>query len=212
MQRPSKLNSRMNARTHQNNRITNRSTPTASRRVNSSLVRRKMMKRRVCEIFILVFVFILFGTGLVAAADKKEISASATAERSSDGTISSRPATTAEIEDLEQSWKRFKEVDRKYPGPQIPKNAKLFRVTTVDNNGSITLENGQRIRLEGMKCSPETPDYLRRLLMGDMDRVVYILSSTNNNSPAGAYIWHASLSMMNDPEMKKFITGPSILL
>ena len=163
----------------------------------------KNMKRRVCEIFILVFVFILFGTGLVAAADKKEVSASATAERSSDGTISSRPATTAEIEDLEQSWKRLKEIDRKYPGPQIPKNAKLFRVTTVDNNGSITLEDGQRIRLEGMKCSPETPDYLRRLLMGDMDRVVYVLSSTSKDNPAGAYVWHASLSMMNDPEMKK---------
>jgi hypothetical protein len=167
-----------------------------------------MMKRRVCVIFILVFVFIVFGTGIVAAADKKEVSASATAERSSDGTIVSRPATTAEIEDLHQFRNRLKEIDRKYPGPQILKNAKLFRVTSVDNNGIITLEDGQRIRLEGMKCSPETPDYLRRLLLGDMDRVVYILSSTSSDSPA-AYIWHASLSLMNDPEMKKFVTGPS---
>ncbi len=167
------------------------------------------MKRRVCKIFSLVFVFISFGTGIVAAADKKEVSSSATAERSSDGTITSRPATTAEIEDLEQSWKRLKEIDRKYPGPQVPKNAKLLRVTSIDNNGNITLEDGQRIRLEGMKCSSETPEYLRRLLMGDMDRVAYILSSTSNDNPASAYIWHASLSMMNDPEMKKFITGPS---
>jgi hypothetical protein len=167
------------------------------------------MKRRVCKIFILIFVFILFGTCIVAAADKKEVSASATAERSSDGTISSRPATTAEIEDLHQFGKRLKEIDRKYPGPQIPKNSKLFRVTSVDNNGNITLENGQRIRLEGMKCSSETPDYLRRLLLGDMDRVVYVLSSTSKDNPAGAYIWHASLSMMKDPEMKKYITSPS---
>lgn len=167
------------------------------------------MKRRVCIIFILVFVSTLIGTSIVAAADKNEVSASATAERSPDGTITSRPATTAEIEDLEQSWKRLKEIDRKYPGPQVPKNAKLLRVTSVDNNGSITLENGQRIRLEGMKCSSETPDYLRRLLMGDMDRVAYILSSKSNDNPAGAYIWHANLSMMNDPEMKKLITGPS---
>jgi hypothetical protein len=167
------------------------------------------MKRRVYEIFILVFVFILFGTGVVAAADKKEVSASATAERSSDGTIVSRQATTAEIEDLHQFRNRLKEIDRKYPGPQIPKNAKLVRVTSVDNIGNITLEDGQRIRLEGMKCSHETPDYLRRLLMGDMDRVVYILSSRSKDNPAGAYIWHASLSMMNDPEMKKYITSPS---
>lgn len=167
------------------------------------------MKRRVYKIFILVFVFISFGTGIVAAADKKEVSASATAERSSDGTITSRPATTVEIEDLEQSWKRLKEIDRKYPGPQVPKNAKLLRVKSVDNNGNITLEDGLRIRLEGMKCSSETPEYLRRLLMGDMDRVAYILSSTRNDNPVSAYIWHASLSMTNDPEMKKFITGPS---
>lgn len=168
-----------------------------------------MINRQGCKSLFLFFVTILFSASLVAADDKAKVSGSAAAESSSDDTITSRPATPAEIEDLHQFGKRLKEIDSKYPGPQIPKNAKLLRVTSVDNNGNITLENGQRIRLEGMKCSPETPDYLRRLLMGDMDRVVYILSSTSNDNPAGAYIWHADLSLMNDPEMKKFITGPS---
>ncbi len=169
----------------------------------------KMITRQVYKMFISVIASILLGAGIVSAADKTQVSGSAAAERSPDGTITSRPATTAEVESLEQFSKRLKEIDRKYPGPEIPKNAKLFCVTAVDNNGIITLENGQRIRLEGMKCSHETPDYLRRLLMGDMDRVVYIRSSTNNDNPAGAYIWHVDLSLMNDPEMKKVITGPS---
>ena len=168
-----------------------------------------MINRQACKWFFSVFVAILFSASIVSADDKAKVSGSAAAERSSDGTISSRPATPAEIEDLHQFGNRLKKIDNKYPGPQIPKNAKLFRVTSVDNNGIIILENGQRIRLEGMKCSPETPDYLRKLLMGDKDRVAYILSSTSNDNPAGAYIWHASLSLMDDPEMKNFITGPS---
>ena len=133
----------------------------------------------------------------------------ATAEKHADGTITTRKPTSSEANSLDALRNHLKEIDRKYPGPQIPKNAQLFRVTSVDNSGNITLENGQRIRLEGMKCSPETPDYLRRLLMGDMDRVVYIISSKSNEVPAAAYIWHASLSLMNDPEMKKYITSPS---
>jgi hypothetical protein len=168
-----------------------------------------MITRQACKVIISVSVVILCSASIVSATDKAQVSGSATAERNSDGTITSRPATAAEIADLQRFGKRLKEIDRKYPGPQIPKNAKLLRVTSVDNNGNITLENGQRIRLEGMKCSPETPDYLRKLLMGDMDRVVYILSSASNANPAGAYIWHASLSLMNDPELKGSITGPS---
>jgi hypothetical protein len=169
-----------------------------------------MMNRQACKWFFSVFVAILFSASIVTADDKAKVSGSAAAERTSDGAISSRrPASPAEVEDLHQFGKLLKEIDSEYPGPQIPKNVKLFRVTSVDNNGIITLENGQRIRLEGIKCSPETPDYLRRLLMGDMDSIVYILSSTNSDNPAGAYIWHADLSLMNDPEMKKFITGPS---
>ncbi len=168
-----------------------------------------MINRQACKWFFSVFMAILFIASIVSADDKAKVSGSAAVERSFDGTISSRPATPAEVEDLHQFGKRLKEIDSKYPGPQIPKNAKLLRVTSVDKNGIITLENGQRIRLEGLKCSPETPDYLRRLLTGDMDRVVYILSSTNNDNPAGAYIWHADLSLMNAPEMKKIITGPS---
>ncbi len=168
-----------------------------------------MIIRHACKWFFSVFVAVVFSTGIVSADDKAKVSGSAAAERSSDGTISSRPATPEEIEDLHQLGRRLKEIDSKYPGPPIPKDAKLFRVTAVDNTGTITLENGQRIRLEGMKCSSETPDYLRRLLMGDLDRVAYIVSSKGQDSPASAYIWHASLSMMNDAEMKKFITGPS---
>ncbi len=168
-----------------------------------------MINRQALKISILFFVASLFGMSIAAADDRANISGSVAAERSSDGKITSRPATAAEVKSLEQFGKHLKEIDHKYPGPEIPKNAKLLRVTSVDNNGAITLENGKRIRFEGMKCSPETPGYLRSLLMGDMDRVVYILSSTSNDNPAGAYIWHASLSLMNDPEMEKFIASPS---
>lgn len=168
-----------------------------------------MITRQARIILNSITVVIFFTISLAVADERVTVSGSAVAERHADGTITSRKPTSSEIIALEVSRNNLKEIDCKYPGPEIPKNAKLFQVISIDNKGTITLENGQRIRLEGMKCSPETPDYLRRLLMGDMDRVVYILSSSQKDDPAAAYIWYASLSLMNDPEMKEFITGPS---
>jgi len=167
------------------------------------------MKYYLLKILSLIITVTSFCIAIATADDRVTVSGSATAEKHADGTITSRNPTSSEANSLDALRSHLKEIDRKYPGPQIPKNAQLFRVTSVDKSGNITLENGQQIRLEGMKCSPETPDYLRRLLTGDMDRITYVLSSTSKDNPAGAYIWHASLSMMNDPEMKKYITSPS---
>jgi hypothetical protein len=168
-----------------------------------------MMKRRVCKIFILIFVAILFGTAIIAAADKKEVSASATAERSSDGTIVTREATTSEINDLDNLHKKLKELDRKYPGPQIPKDSKYFKVTSVDNNGTISLEAGQKIQVEGIRCSSQGTYYIQKVLTGESDRVAFLASSSKKQNPVKAYVWHVDLSFMNDPKLKKYKMGPA---
>jgi len=82
-----------------------------------------------------------------------EISASAAAERRPDGTVITRKATKSEAEDLEQFRKNLDEIDRKYPGPQVPRNANSLKVRAVDDRGSITLENGQTVLMEGVKCN-----------------------------------------------------------
>lgn len=170
-----------------------------------------MTSKQAYKLFILLFVVSLV-VRIAFAGDVSQKSATAVAEKKCDGAIASQQATTTEIKRMEEFRIRLQEVDRKYPGPEMPKNAKLFRVISIDNNGIISLENGRRIRLEGMKCSSKTPDYLRGLLMGDMDRVIYKPSSAKSDDPSAAYIWHADLSLMNDPEMKKFIRSPSYSL
>jgi len=49
---------------------------------------------------------------------------------------------------------------------------------------------------------------LRKVLIGEYDRVAYIPSSSMQNT-IRAYIWHVDLSFMADPELKKFGIGPA---
>ena len=169
-----------------------------------------MLNMRTCKFLNILMMAVFFSMSIAFAEEKVTVSGSATAEKHPDGTVTTRKPTSSEINSLDDFRNKLKEIDRKYPGPEIPKTATLLKVTSVDDSGVISFENGQRIRMEGVnKCSPEVKIYLQKVLIGESDRAVYILSSSYNQIPAPAYVWHASLSMVNDPELKKYDLGPS---
>lgn len=161
------------------------------------------------EFTIILFLLAIVCGDVHTVVIAEEISASAAAERRPDGTITTRKATKSEVENLEQFRKSVDAIDYKYPGPQIPQNANTFKVKAVDDRGTITLENGQMVLMEGVTCSIPGTTYLRKLLAGEYDRVVYTPSSSGIQNPVRAYIWHVDLSLMTDPELKKFEFGPA---
>jgi hypothetical protein len=168
-----------------------------------------MNNRQKYMIIIMLFASIFIGSGVVVADNRATVSGSATAEIGSDGAVTTRDTTKEEITSLDKLRRNLNEIDQKYPGPQIPVNTKLLRVTAVDNSGNISLENGQQILLEGVRCPPQGITYLRRELIGESNRIVYTPSSSASQKPVRAYIWHANLSLMDDPELKKFKFGPA---
>ncbi len=123
-------------------------------------------------------------------------------------TVASRQLTSSEISDLNNFDKNLKEIDRKYPGPQMPKDAPLYKVLSVDNSGAIVLEDGQKLQMEGLVCSSQGVLYLQRFLTGESDRIAYVPSHSDDQNPTRAYIWHVTLTLMNDPELKKYGAGP----
>jgi len=158
--------------------------------------------------------FILFGCSEENKNDieTKTISASATAIRKSDGTVEVRDATESEIGQLDQDIKRHNEIDKNFPLPwkfeDIAK-LKLYKIKSVSNQGVITLEDGSTLSIEGVKCNAEGLSYIPKLLSSDTDRIAYIPSTEFEIKPKPAYIWHASLFLMEDPELKELETGPS---
>ncbi len=174
--------------------------------VGNQTKKKKMVMMR--PIFVLI---VCISVGMVMACSNKrtEVCGMAVAERSCDGTITIGKPTSAEINDLSDFDRNLKEINRKYPGPQMPVNATLYKVTSVIDEGTIVLEDGQKIRMEGLDCSSEGTIYLQRFLTGESDRVSYIAAYSDGQSPIRAYIWHATLTLMNDPELKKYGTGPA---
>jgi hypothetical protein len=137
----------------------------------------------------------LFASSVVCSAalsadNHATVSGSATAERNPDGSITTRQATTAEINSLEYLRYSLSQINSKYPGPQLPTNAKKIKVSSVDSSGNLLLENGLQLTLEGVKCTPQGITYLQKSLEGNTDRIIYTPSSANNQNPIRAYIWH----------------------
>lgn len=118
------------------------------------------------------------------------VTGSSVAEMGAGGAIASRKPDKSEINSVEFLRNSLNVIDRKYPGPQMPANAKKLKVLSVDSSGNILLENRRKILIEGVKCTPQGITYLQKFLTGDTDRIVYIPSSSNNQSPVRAYIWH----------------------
>ena len=150
----------------------------------------------VFKILNLITLGIFFCITIATANDRVAVSGSATAEKQPDGTITTRKPTSSEINNLDALRNNLKEIDHEYPGPQIPTNPTLLRVSSVDDSGAISLEDGQRILIEGVKCSTQGITYLRKLLTGESDRVAFVSSSAKNKNSIRAYTWHASLSLI----------------
>ncbi|GEM_PF-5374461 len=158
------------------------------------------------------FIFIVLVMVLIGCDNKtqRQVSVYATAVLKSDGSIETRGTTRKEKKELDEFHIKMQEIDRTIPGPAIPLNAKLYKVISIDRDSTITIEGGQVIQLEGINCSPETKNYLNKLLLGDSERIAFIpVFVQKENNLISAYVWHASLSLMNDPELKGIVNGPT---
>ena len=138
--------------------------------------------------------------------------ASATAILKDDGSIETRDANKKEIEALDKSIEAHHKIDKKFPGPMKLEDVaklKLYEIESVNRQGVISLKEGPEIILEGVKCQFDAENYLAKFLSTEDDRIAFIPSSTIEQTPIPAYVWHANLNLMKDPELKDFITGPS---
>ena len=137
---------------------------------------------------LLLIVSILFNIIMGCSNNRTEVCGTAVAERSCDGTVTIRKPTSSEIRALDDFDTNLKKLSRKYPGPQIPKDATLYKVTSVDGSGTIFLADGKKLQMEGLECLSQGAIYLQRFLTGESDRIAYIVSYSDGKNPIRAYI------------------------
>jgi endonuclease YncB( thermonuclease family) len=160
------------------------------------------------------------------------ISATAEAFLHPDGTISTRTDVALNHE-TQKLFKELRIIEQRYPSIQPTSDAKLYDVTKVISGDIILLDDGTILRLAGIKCPHEddaehnsyftdyyhirltkvqeyvslSKTYLERLVKNE--KVSFIEYSKVGDGSIMGYLWLVDFSLMNDPETKDIITGPS---
>ena len=134
-----------------------------------------------------------------------ELSASATAEASSDGSVLTRKPTPQELAGLNADIAKRDAVNRQYPGSETPWGASSERVTGVSVPGILKLQNGREVRLDGIRCDEKAVGYLRRLLMNETTTVAVLPSVESQSEPVPAEVWSVDKAL----QVKGLTTTPS---
>jgi hypothetical protein len=92
-------------------------------------------------------------------------------------------------------------IDKRYPGDPIPWGVPSERVAKVMIPGILDLEDGRRVRLDGIRCDERAIHYLSRLLQDPSVSVVVLPSTPNKISPIPADVW-----MVDDDLQLKGVT------
>lgn len=141
--------------------------------------------------------------------DPKTISASATASRNASGEVVVRDATQSEIDSVKRFHGKIQKINEMHPAPPAPLKGETFVVRSITEKGVFILENNVQVKMSGIKCGPEGVKFIRRYFDENTERLAYQKEKQLSNGVVESYIWLVDSSMMNDPEMKGTITGPS---
>ena len=129
------------------------------------------------------------------SSGNSELSASAAAVANADGSTSIRQATSAELSELNETVTTAAKVDQRFPPSEPPTNVQAIKANGVVAPGLLQLEDGCRVRMDGVTCSPEGIEYISRLALDATTAIAYIPSSSEIQDPVPAEVWLVDSSL-----------------
>lgn len=148
-------------------------------------------------------IIIIFIIGSLIACDGKDksnsllISASACASKPTFGEVKDCEVNDSVDEQLSKFLTFSRALDKSHPGPTAPdlldlQNTPIYDVKQINKDGSIVVENGEKLLLAGLECI-DTPDfhrYLNATFVGKYrNKIAYELTGLQTNNLKFAYIW-----------------------
>jgi hypothetical protein len=154
-----------------------------------------------------ILLFAACACALIAGCKEQrsfKLTASAAAEASPNGAITTRAPTSKELASLKNDIAKREAIDERYPGSQAPRGLQSKRVVAVSVPGILQLSDGRRIRLDGIRCDEEAVGYLRRVLQAKDVTVAVLPSSSSYANLIPAEVW-----VVEGSSQLQRITGPS---
>jgi hypothetical protein len=129
-------------------------------------------------------------TRSTADRQSSEISATATATASPSGEVVVRESTVEERQAAQDLHEEIARIDDAYPRPTVPsRDSPLHRVSRIEPDARITLENGMRVKMDGVSCSREGTEYLSRMLTRDGVHITFRETRSSDAELIPAEVW-----------------------
>jgi hypothetical protein len=117
------------------------------------------------------------------------LSASATAEKRSDGTISVRDTTSEELAGVSSIDAKLAPINKLYPAEDPPQNGPRLKAVRVTVPGLIYFKNAPTVRIDGISCSQQGIERISKAILSPSDSVVILPSGTKSLNPLPAVVW-----------------------
>ena len=154
-----------------------------------------------------VLLFAVCTCALIAGCKEQrsfKLTASAAAEASPGGAITTHAPTSKELAGLKNDIAKREAIDARYPGSQVPRGLQSKGVVAVSVPGILQLADGRRVRLDGIRCDKKAVSYLRRVLQAKDVTVAVLPSANSHANPTPAEVW-----VVEGSSQLQSITGPS---
>lgn len=140
-------------------------------------------KRRRCGGFLVA----CMALGPVPAVAAEQITASATVRCTSDDCTTTQ-ADAEHLRRLDEGTSKVFDIDRRFPRPMPPRDDELRTAVGVAAPGIIELDDGTRLRIEGVTCDQAGVDNLSKHLVGEDTSLIVRIIDTDASPPL-AMIW-----------------------
>lgn len=106
------------------------------------------------------------------------------------GQVGAKQPSAEDMQRLEFLEAAAKDVNARFPVLDADPGMSLFRVSSVNADDTLALQNGPVIKMDGVRCSPEGIKTIAQMFASDSDlRVGWVRSTTDDSTPIRAEIW-----------------------
>jgi hypothetical protein len=119
-----------------------------------------------------------------------KVEASYTGTVSPSGETSVHKSTPAVLAELKETTDVADEVNKLFPPPQPPRGMKGSSLANISDDGVFHLADGDTVYMDGLSCTNEGLDNLRKVLI-DKDTTV-VIAHRSPGTPAPAELWSAT--------------------
>jgi hypothetical protein len=118
-----------------------------------------------------------------------EVSASAVAYATKDGSVKAKEATDAEIAAASSSHQELENLNKRYPLRDPPIDSEMHKVTGFLAPATFLLEDGKRVQIDGVACSEKGVSVISTAWIDENTHIAFFPASSIDASTVAAEVW-----------------------